>query len=514
MKAYVEGYLQKNDELVEVGMGLGVANVSLNLYHGASFQVTVYSTDSERPTVFRNWNWPGEGIAIRIYNSTGILVDAQSFLSQQAGKTWVGPFRFDGSNAIIAQPTAEFLALYGIKPTAYPNGTYTFGVSTYGYVQPSLTEASGIDGNMTTDFRINLLIGANVTLDIKFKTEEILSIVPYNMSMRVRLFNDVGDLVGVWITGSADSVLNAAQLEAGLRQDPVNLALVESIDPVHRTAPLVWYVPSGTTDLKVTIAGIPSYSDPIFQGTNAQGIKGRPLYEGSWTFEVDTVNWYEPLSFYPSVPGLLQGESFHIIQNEPYVYGWTSDILSANHLGPYSQRDPWIVPNTSTDTEISTIQSLNLNGYLQGQILAQTWSDQERSASWIRIQAAKNNDTLLVAYSLDGFYDMYLLEGKYSLSVTEWTALGEGHKVIDSMQVTVSSGQKGSVNFVLEESAIPLSLGIALRSFFSLLLVMPLLALSAKKKLDQEWSGHSAGLVSIAQGGRIGEQREGQLSKL
>jgi len=298
--------------------------------------------------------------------------------------------------------------------------------------------------------------------------------------MRVRLFNDVGDLVGAWITGSADDVLNEAQPEAGLRQDPANLALAESIDSVHRTAPLVWYVPSGTADLKVTIAGIPSYSDPIFQGTNAQGIKGGPLYEGAWTFEVDTVNWYEPLSFYPSVPGLLQGESFHIIQSEPYLYGWTSDSLSANHLGPFSQRGPWIVPNTSIDTEISTIQSLNLNGYMRGQILALTWSDEERSASWIRIQAAKNNDISLVAYSLDGFYDMYLLQGKYSLRVTEWTALSEGHKVIDSLQVTVSSGQKGAVDLVLEESTIPLSESPSVL-LFSLLLVMPLLALSARK---------------------------------
>jgi len=480
IKVYVQGYLQKYDELVSVGMGVGVINVSFNLYHGAWFDITLYSVDWERPAVLRNWNWPGEGIVMQIYNSTGFLMDAQSFLSQQDGKAWVGPLRFDGNHGIIAQPKAEFLALFGTRPTSYSNGSYTFKVSTYGYVQPSLTEVYGIEGNMTTDFRINLLVGANITLNIKFKTEEILSNVPYNMSMRIRMFNDVGDLVGVWLTGSADDVLNEVQLEAGLGQNPTNLALVESLDPVHRAAALIWYVPSGTSDLKVTLAGIPSYSDPIFQGTTSHGIEAAPLYDGSWTFEVDTVNWYDARSFYPLVLGLLQGESFHIIASEPYPYGWTSDILSANHLGPFSQPDLWNMPNTNIDTEISSIQSLNLNGYMRGQVLALTWSDEARSASWIRIQASNNNGLSLVAYSLDGFYDMYLLPGAYSLRVTEWTVRSEGHKVIDTMQVYVSPGQQGSVNLVLEESGIPLPEPSAVL-LLSLLLVMSLMVPSMRR---------------------------------
>ena len=60
-------------------------------------------------------------------------------------------------------------------------------------------------------------------------------------------------------------------------------------------------------------------------------------------------------------------------------------------------------------------------------------------------------------HSLDGFFDMYLIPGSYSLSVTEWTSRSEGHKQIDSVQISALPGQNvRSLTFILDESGIPL----------------------------------------------------------
>jgi hypothetical protein len=460
MRASVEGYLLKNGEVdVSLGLGVGVVSVSVNMYRGASFQITVYSMDWEHPSVLRNWKWPGERITIQVYNYTGYLIDTQPFLvffSQPYGTDTVGPVSFDGNHAIVAQAGAEFLGLFGIRPTAYQNGSYTFKVLTYGYVQPALAEAYGVEGNTTTDLHIDLFPGVNITLNVKFKSEGIFGAVPYNMSMRLRVFDDIGNLVGTWLTGSADDVLHFSQLEAGLSQAPANPTFLQSVDPVHRNPPLTWYVPGGTTDLRITIAGIQlGYIDPIFSNTTVQGINGSPSYTGPWTVEADTVNWYLPTTSYPLVPALLQGESYHLIQSQPYPYGWTGNLLWPNHLGPYEQTSPWVVPNSRPNTEVSVIESLDLNGYIEGQILGLNWSDETRTLSWVRVQAS-NENLSFTAYSLDGFFDMYLPAGAFSLTVTEWTSRSEGHATT-SVPMQVSSGQSlHALNFLLEESSTPI----------------------------------------------------------
>ncbi len=481
LRAYVEGYLQQNPEDVTVNLGPGIISLSTNMYRGASFELTLYSVDWEHPQTQRNWKWPGERVVIQLYDSVGNLVDTQPFLvqiQQESDRSSLGPFMFDGNYAILGEAGAEFFALFGTKPTAYSNGSYVFKVSTYGYIQPELTEAYGVEGNKTTNLRINLLIGVNLTLNIKFKTESIFAGVPFNMSMRIRVFDDSGNLVAAWLTGSADDVLNFGQLEAGLSQDPISPNFATSLDPVHRDPLLVWYVPNGTTDLSITLAGLPSsYSDPVFQNITTGGIKGSPIYKGAWTLEVDTVNWYLPSTFYPPAPALLQGESFHIIETLAYPYGWTSDILSGNHLGPFSQPQLWFVPNSRIGSQSSSVQSLELNGYVQGQVVAMTWSDEARTVSWVRIQTAKPGSFSLATYSLDGFFDMYLLPGPYTVNVTEWTIRSEGHQAVDSVALYVSPGQRiHSVNFVLNESEIPIAEPRALAWF-----VLVLAALSLTK---------------------------------
>ena len=148
------------------------------------------------------------------------------------------------------------------------------------------------------------------------------------------------------------------------------------------------------------------------------GIAGAPDYQGGWTAEVDFVNWYANNTitmrtcqrgsimpntnsryntyahYYPPVPGLLMGESYHIIPGTTAKSGisLTEDAalsstflyhsMATNHLGPYSQQGVWQISNTHLSGEASGIFEVDLNGLVSGNALAFTWSNEFRPLSW------------------------------------------------------------------------------------------------------------------------------------
>ena len=81
-----------------------------------------------------------------------------------------------------------------LYPTALPvNQEYDLRGYTYGYIQDKDYSAYAASGQVA-DIKINLIIGVNVTLDILFKKEHIITPTDANMSARVRLFDDSGRL--------------------------------------------------------------------------------------------------------------------------------------------------------------------------------------------------------------------------------------------------------------------------------------------------------------------------------
>jgi len=199
------------------------------------------------------------------------------------------------------------------------------------------------------DMKINLLIGVNITLDILFKKESIITPTQANMSGRVRVFDDQGQLVAEWMSSEGVYVGNrfGATTNGQLGQNGwqaiaangANLNFLGSdTDLGYPTYPFVDqgagpqvsvtganpynYVPGGTSFLHVLMAGLPQqppfgtfitgvyFGDPIFTygacdfeldcypGAYGQypfantGILGAPDYTGGWTAEVDFVNWY------------------------------------------------------------------------------------------------------------------------------------------------------------------------------------------------------------------------------
>ena len=231
-------------------------------------------------------------------------------------------------------------------PSHFNEGQYNLRAYTYGYVQDKDFTAYAMNGQIA-DMKINLLIGVNVTLDVLFKKESIITGTLNNMSARVRLFNDQGQLVSEWMSSEGVYVTNATSA-------PAHEAIAANgvLTPNAGTSPFVDgngnyepnaiypftyqgvqqvpssglnaynYVPSNTTLLHVLMAGLPQqppggtgitgvyFGDPVFTpqscdfeldcypGAYAQypyansGILGAPDYTGGWTAEVDFVNWY------------------------------------------------------------------------------------------------------------------------------------------------------------------------------------------------------------------------------
>jgi len=191
------------------------------------------------------------------------------------------------------------------------------------------------------------------------------------------------------------------------------------------------------------------FGDPL-DGQNAAVLSSPPWVNGTWepidsmpygisaatnqldntyTVEVDCWNEYRTPVFpsgtappesnwYPPPEGLLEGDSFHTILNNPHsLFGFTGLTLSTNSLGPYSQQEPWQVPNPPLGGETSAIFKLDKRAYIQGQILGFTLYNELRTISWAQLDATTDNYNI-TQYSWDGYYDGYLDPGNYNITIS------------------------------------------------------------------------------------------------
>jgi len=222
------------------------------------------------------------------------------------------------------------------------------------------------------------------------------------------------------------------------------------------------------------------------------GILGAPDYTGGWTAEVDFVPWYSAnaasmeaasgglqtattpgqfAQYYPPVNGLLMGESYHIIPGTtaPSGISWTEDnalnnptipglsispfvghSMAANHLGPYSQEGVWQIAGSHNSGESSAIFEVDLNGFVSGNVLAFTWSNEFRTLSWGTVSVTGASGATWNFYTFDGVYQAFLPTGNYKFTLSQ-----PGYAP-QTWSYSVSPGQAGSgANVYLEQSNIP-----------------------------------------------------------
>jgi hypothetical protein len=83
------------------------------------------------------------------------------------------------------------------------------------------------------------------------------------------------------------------------------------------------------------------------------------------------------------------------------------------------------------------------------------WDDATRTVSWANLQIEDNSSYQYYWYTWDGWFDGYLNAGSYEVTIREWTG-NQGHLPIKFV-LNVSPGEQSrSLNFILEESQIPI----------------------------------------------------------
>ena len=487
-----------------ISVGSEVVEVSTHMYRGGGINATLFSIDWERPPVQRSWVWNGTSVSTLVYDvASQSFVDVIYFwdsnLNQWTmpkqnsefsvlpnpgwqttygslasllvtnGSTLVDRFGPDLSDPTSTDPSQDvatnvflqenFHSGFLYSSTSYRSpsfrsslaiypGLYALNVWTYGYVQDNVASLGDL-GNVVVsipqlgslaDTNIQAIIGINFTIRTIFKTEGILSGIPYNASVRIRVF-DEGDTLVAAATMSSDAGTLVPTSDTGFFADGEKL--------------LEQPIPTGTMTMEYKdLAGLFGYVEPSTGGASVRsatlfspdhGVWGRAdhpgEYSGSWLVMVDVVNWYLPDNFYPPVPTLLQGES-------TYFYPY-------NHLGPYSQRNYAKIFNTAQGGEASIVFELDQRGYVQGTVLGLNWDDGVRTVSWATIQI-KSGSSTYYWYTWDGWFDGYLDSGHYELTAIEWTDLNEGHQAY-SFNLEVSPGQfSTSPDIILYESGIPI----------------------------------------------------------
>jgi hypothetical protein len=533
-KVYALGYVQQTFEQVSLSLSGTPVYISDHLYRGVGFNITVYSTDFEQPRVDRTWRWPGDQIDLVIYSEPAhTTADVEGGILTQDGTTsHLGPYTLwggDGStdyggetsytDIFLTSATADFTDL----STAFESGQYSFRAFTYGYVQKKAFTIYALKGQMA-DIKVNLVVGVNITLNIPFKTEGILTPTPYDMSARVRVFDDSGLLVGEWMSsqGVYFNIFQYMNTGQAIATGKV-LAQYPSLD-FGSGLGLFNFIPGGTTQLNVTIAGLSNtygyFGDPVFDSGGFEGgdyaalqnigIDGSPNYQGGYSVEVDFVPWYYDVLTIPGVfaeaaapqtqwhfepfwwlnvyyysepglmpvivPGLLLGESFHTVPGHPQnPFGWTevgalsTDFLghsmAPNHLGPYAQEGVWSLPNAHLSGEVSGIWEVDLRGFLSGQLVGFTWSGEFRTVSWATVSILGADGFTYNSYSYDGVYGMFANPGTYAMTIAMpgYTSL--------TVPMSIGTGQASYAgNLFLQQSFIPIPefSGIAIVAFSAL----------------------------------------------
>jgi len=270
---------------------------------------------------------------------------------------------------------------------------YDFRAYTYGYIQDQDFSAYVASGQVA-DVRINLVIGVNVTLDVLFKKESIITPTDANMSARVRLFNDQGNLVAEWMSSEGTYVpvsgfATAADGETaypfgntGAPFDPTTLSAVPGVPiggsgtafvlpngevPYPGSTALCPgcgntynYLPGGVTKLHFLMAGLPQVpssgqnGDPSAYWYNKETYFADPILAG---IPFAAANYAAPGNPTGTVPGYAAGffPNAGILGASDYTGGWTAEVDFV----------PWYANNTATPEAASNVYACTPVGCAQ-----------------------------------------------------------------------------------------------------------------------------------------------------
>lgn len=152
-----------------------------------------YKAQGTTSTGTSNVDTPPDFYAHVFYLSWYMPFGSESFFYYDGFLTYPGSYYRRGASTNFA------------ARNALETGTYSFYGFSYGYLQAKQFSVYVMKGGFA-DIKLNLLQGVNITMNIPFKKEGIYSPTEFNMSMRVRVFDDQGRLIGTAQTKNPDVV--------------------------------------------------------------------------------------------------------------------------------------------------------------------------------------------------------------------------------------------------------------------------------------------------------------------
>jgi hypothetical protein len=546
VKAYMWGYLEQVFEKVNLGLCGTETTISDHLYRGAKFNLTVYSKDWQHPTADKDWSFPYMPIYIQIFNEAGTLVSSSSYwvmpqtmqgYENKSAAVW--PYIWNNGYKMIengypegevgpepAQPPYRKVGLFGpntatywygaraydgsedytpvdyvtygcgavYRPFSYESGVYSFKALTYGYVQKKPVAVYATKGNATSDILVKLTQGAELQLTMKFKHEGVFEGIPFDAHLRVRVINDQNKVVGEFLTSdwwwqpqyewSPNTLRYTWNLVKTVPS--TNIGNARADPPTgHRGWWRLNYVPQGTDNITVVIAGLPdmynwyitSPCDPCkdtgaFSYDSATmpapyGIDGYPNYQGGWKIQVHAVPVFDyyPGHYYNPVEVSTPTATYPVASTSPVGFEgmlmgeltYTADMkpVLVNHLGPYELRYDVVVPGTHLGGESSSIFELDRLGLITGSVFGYTYCDDWRTVSWTNVKFVGADNTAFDVYTFDGKFAAWLKPGPYTANVIFWSPSGQGYK-LQTMPYHVSDGAFGAFNVYLEQSQVPI----------------------------------------------------------
>jgi hypothetical protein len=338
---------------------------------------------------------------------------------------------------------APFNDTIWLLPTSHDPGQYDLRAYTYGYIQDTAVSVYAAEGQVA-DINLNLVLGVNVSLNILFKKEHILTPTGANMSARVRLFDDSGNLAAEWMSSEGTYLAGSGVARAadGTDQFPFGPVLkggVGSAALQPKPDPLNTYnfLPGDVTVLQVLLAGLPQvppFGEGAYWGVPKGGYSGYgtlgfpsfggpyfgdPIFthrtlssESGWArsdacdFEVDCyanpgLGW-NATGFFPNSG---------ILGTPDYQGGWTAEVDFVNLYAASDYYPPvgglllgesyHILPGTLSEGGVSFTEDAALNPLFTGHsLVANHLGPYMQQGVW-QISSAHNSGEASAAFEVD-----------------------------------------------------------------------------------------------------------------
>ena len=485
INAFVNEYIQRDiidvhvENYSELHSYMRAVSVSFDLWRSGWFQVTVHI--SAYPTPLQ----VGSILTLSAYQLDGTLRGSNSSFVPEGSQTWT--MEITGILTTF-QTFGRFAARPG-KDYGFPSGTYMIEATYGGYAQPSVPEATIGEGSFATSLALYLVPAGAVEITIRsINWQTPRQEVPWQYPgapMRLELTNSIGKIYTASVQQQADTF-----------ETPTNVTGLPADTYLVRAYTIGYVIPKDYF-VTVSLGGISDINVDLLQATTIQitlEFRTESITVPADTFLNDLTQVPVRIEVYDTL-GLLAGANATYIPSG--VSNSTVDVVGfQDYAGNPATR--WVNFYDTTDgsghkdyglpagtylvlvwvpgylqAETATLSTsptgtagiklhLDRLAHVFGNIRGLDMHDNLIPLSWATVSAY--GPMLIETSSTDGFYEMWVMNGNYTLGVSRVGYAGQQTAIQVSMDwdTSVDFDLRPSGSTVPELSAIEMTLPIVL----------------------------------------------------